>query len=116
MKTVKISISGLVTDYQECSVTELVEQLPSFMMAMNGSSNFPSLNVLNDLFAKGKIDDGMSGGACWEAFYINENDRKFIKDWLSGKYEICFSDNKSLDEMDSFDSWMRVSLKFCRRP
>ena len=113
MRTVKVSPIEGSTVYQEVTIAEMVEQLPSFMLAIAGAAAFPPLLVLNDLFSKEKLDDGMSGGICWEAFELSEYERGNLMESLSEKYQINFEVNNELDELATYSDWAKRVLKYC---
>ena len=114
MKTVKAAPLDSDKDFSEVTVLEVVEQMPSLMLAIKGASCFPPLAVFNDLLSNGKIDDGMSGGIFWEAFVLSLDDYEDLKKSLSIKYDIAFKSNDKLDCLNKYKDWQNKSLKYCR--
>ncbi len=114
MKLISMAPSGENAVYQNYEVADLIEQLASFMLMIEASSNFPALPVLNDLFSKGEFDEGMSGGVQWIVFALTEQERLEIKREISIKYKINFVDNEVLDSLKTYADWFNKSLKFSR--
>lgn len=114
MKTVKAASLDSDKDFFDVAVIEVIEQMPSLMLAIKGASSFPPQPVLNDLFSKGKVDDGMSGGVIWQPFDLSTDEYNILKTEISDKYEIAFRENKELDCMCRYSDWQKKSLKYCR--
>jgi len=114
MKSIKMSPSGSEPEEHGYSVIDLLEQMPSVMLIITSTSNFPSLSLLNDLFLKGELESGMSGGVCWEPFELSENDRIELKQVISEKYNIDFKRNPELESLNTYTEWVAKSLKYCR--
>ena len=56
------------------TVVDLLIDLPYFVLA----EELPTFEAMNELFAMGVKDAGMSGGCAWEPFQINPEEYKEI--------------------------------------
>lgn len=110
MKKVSASVVDESSGFQLCEVHELVEQMPSFMLAMNKSKNFPNLAVLNDLFSLEVFDDGMSGGIWWKKFTINQRQLNDLKTRIEQDYGMTFLNNDELDTSSTYNEWFARSI------
>ena len=113
MKTVRAASIDNEKDFFEVTVLEVVEQMPSLMLVMNGARAFPSLIALNDLFSIGKCDDGMSGGVLWEVFTLSPDCYNDLKTSISLKYGINFREIPELNAKDKYDDWIIKALEYC---
>jgi len=95
-------------------VIDLLEQIPGVMLIITSAQLFPSLSLLNDIFSKGELDAGMSGGVCWEKFEISDVEFEELKQEIAKKYQIEFKENHELDSLMSYSEWASKALKYCR--
>lgn len=114
MKSVKMSPIGSEPEDHGYSAFDLLEQMPSVMLIITSVSTFPSLSLLNNIFSKGELDSGMSGGVCWEKFEISNYDLEELKKEVSKKYNVEFKGNPELDSLSSYSEWASKALKYCR--
>jgi len=114
MKSVKMSPVGSEPEDHGYLLIDLLEQMPSVMLIITSASTFPSLSVLNDIFSKGELDSGMSGGVCWEKFEVSQDDLEELKKEVSRKYNVDFKRNSELESLSTYSEWVGKALKYCR--
>lgn len=114
MKSVKMAPTGSEPEDHGYLVIDILEQMPSVMLIITSTSTFPSLALLNNIFLKGELDSGMSGGVCWEKFEISADDLDELKIEVSKKYNVDFRSNPELDSLSSYSEWASKALKYCR--
>lgn len=114
MKSVKMAPSGSEPEDQGYLVIDLLEQMSSVMLIITSASTFPSLSLINNIFSKGELDFGMSGGVCWERFEISNDDLEELKEEVSKKYNIDFKSNPELEALSSYSEWASKALRYCR--
>lgn len=111
MSIVTVHIDGL--DH-ECELIELVEQIPNLMLIILAGSIFPPPVVCNDLFGKGVMDCGMSGGAEWRPFQINKDEYEGLKNALSAKHNVDFRSIDKLEGLVIFEKWTKAATPYLR--
>jgi len=114
MKSVKMAPTGSEPEDHGYLVIDLLEQMPSVMLIITLASTFPSLSLLNNIFSKGELDSGMSGGVCWEKFEISNDDLEELKKEISKKYNVDFKRNPELESLSLYSEWVNKALKYCR--
>lgn len=115
MKTVRMAPIGRAPEDHGYFAIDLLEQMPSVMLVITSAAVFPSLPLLNNIFSKGELDSGMSGGVCWEKFELSDCEFYELKQEVARKYQVEFKDAPDLDALSSYSAWASKALKYCRQ-
>ncbi|WP_415882125.1 hypothetical protein [Neptuniibacter sp. QD34_54] len=112
MKNIKIAPFGEIPQDLGYVPADLLEQIPSLMLLIVKSGYFPSVEVLNDLFSKGEFDSGMSGGVCWERFYIEDDSWLILRNTIAERYKVDYKEPDGYSSISKYDHWVEEVLKY----
>ncbi|MEW8632249.1 MAG: hypothetical protein AB2591_19805 [Candidatus Thiodiazotropha sp.] len=91
--------------WEYACLNEFIFHIPTFSYSVGISGVIPPIHVLNEIFKQGEDDAGMSGGAKWKPFEIENDEYNELVEMLLTSPEKEFIEDRELWEKKNLRKW-----------